>query len=955
MRVYKHTTILFVLIFLSVIGGSTFANSHSGASTPHVHIHTGHQWLNSNFNYYEHFNGANQNCQRRVISSGSVTEGWIGTGCDSEYDTISVGPSGDCRDQGYKECDVQIRGEQEVCNHGSCDTASNSDSQKFSIDWSVPSVSWDTGTPSSGTVQNSDFTAGGVDSDAYSGLNNCYYEIDDLGMSGTQASGTRSCDGGFTVDVGNDCQTRDSQACEIRIWADDNAGNTDPKISRSYWINYQPQIDSYSFSDSGSDHEFSVSVDVSDQDGEGDISTCEARVDDGDGNANTYSLTIDTGYGDSTQAQCTGTIRYDDMSGWGHTESMNVQFYVDDGARSQSTSNSHAFPNHQPTIVSSDSYSDSTSSHAFSVTAVGEDTDAGSNEINGCQVIHSDNDGNNYTTSGTLDQSYGATAEAECSLQIAAERNGGFTGYEPLETITTQVRFLDRHGSTGQTGSTSHTLPNHAPSIIDDISLSNSSTEHAFTATAAARDDDDTGELADCTVTYTGPDGTTTTRNGTLDQSFGAGDEAQCSYQLKARDSPFNVKDSIDASITFEDDYGATAQSSTATTRFPNRAPVIEQEQVWPEFPEFGDQPVLGINVSDIEDQTVWANLTVTESGDTIVDNANGTKTINGTYQLWNMTEFDLDREEGRYDWEITVSDGYTTTSTSGQFILEEVAPNVTRPTLTRPDPWGFEDDQYRPGDTIIVDYQPTDANGRPDIDAYHANISSPDGTELGLRLPDEEDTIINGYDTTFRYTIPEDGTPGTWNITTYVRDSKGLTDINHTTFTLREVETVTKGIEYDQDNDSEQYIDKQNATPGVFENLDYPHFISVEDTILSGLIDYGAFEQLHYGMDDGRIRVNMTHRGIDDLTLLPYTPGGLREISEVRNLITDRQFLDQTVATVAYGTSNVKHVRIETTFRDDNIKIRGFNQSLGQGTYTLTLTNRGVEVDEVVVEVDTQ
>lgn len=95
-------------------------------------------------------------------------------------------------------------------------------SGKFSADFTV-------------TASSSDQTSGGVSS----GLKDCYYHVFDKGLNKyTKSWGSRPCTGDFTVTVGTgkDCETIGTDTCEVRVFAEDNAGNIEATDVKTYSI-----------------------------------------------------------------------------------------------------------------------------------------------------------------------------------------------------------------------------------------------------------------------------------------------------------------------------------------------------------------------------------------------------------------------------------------------------------------------------------------------------------------------------------------------------------------------------------------------------------------------------------------------------------------------------------------------------------------------------------------------
>ena len=259
----------------------------------------------------------------------------------------------------------------------------------------------------------------------------------------------------------------------------------------SFTTNYPPTIQSISTTDSQNGHAFSeVKAVITDSDGDGDISSYQLIVSDGEGNTQTYSGSIDRSYGNGNEAQATFTnIAANDDSGWSGAESMQLEVEATDSVgNTQRDSNIESFPNHNPEIASSISYTDYPGSQAYNLRIDAEDVDNGANEITQCTIEHNDGEGNSYTNAGSLDQ--GETAI--CRFTI----NERFSGYEKGDAINQKVTFTDRHGAQVTSNSSTHRIPNSPPTASN---LQPSGTEVSYGPTLNATYNDPNGDVGNMT------------------------------------------------------------------------------------------------------------------------------------------------------------------------------------------------------------------------------------------------------------------------------------------------------------------------------------------------------------------------------------------------------------------------------------------------------------------------
>ncbi|HLF06393.1 MAG TPA: hypothetical protein VI893_04365, partial [Thermoplasmata archaeon] len=150
----------------------------------------------------------------------------------------------------------------------------------YDIDYTNP-VTTLTGPPDGWFDAN--FAATVTDSDATSGLQTCYYTVDDLGRAGVEIdSATRACSTGFTVTVGATatCRTEGADLCRVTVWSSDNAGNLATGQTRDYDIDFNAPTSSLSPPDGWKNADFAASVN-DDNGGTGSpLDTCHYIIDD---------------------------------------------------------------------------------------------------------------------------------------------------------------------------------------------------------------------------------------------------------------------------------------------------------------------------------------------------------------------------------------------------------------------------------------------------------------------------------------------------------------------------------------------------------------------------------------------------------------------------------------------------------------------------------------------------
>ncbi|MEK6926018.1 MAG: hypothetical protein AABW50_01950 [Nanoarchaeota archaeon] len=92
-------------------------------------------------------------------------------------------------------------------------------------------------------------------------------------------------------------------------------------------------------------------------------------------------------------------------------------------------------------------------------------------------------------------------------------------------------------------------------------------------------------------------------------------------------------------------------------------------------IPEFEDNFIIQVNVSDPENDTIsFVNFTITSpNGTKVANNVKGINFSNGVYLIWNSTNYTVD-DYGAWNWSYVLSDGTNTLNRSGNFrVFSEV------------------------------------------------------------------------------------------------------------------------------------------------------------------------------------------------------------------------------------------------------------------------------------------
>lgn len=227
--------------------------------------------------------------------------------------------------------------------------------------------------------------------------------------------------------------------------------------SQSFTTNYVPVIESYDLLDTSKNHRLTVSSTVSDQDGSGNIDYCELHVKDGDGHDMTDRIDDPTGGDTSNDATCNfGSVGYQTVDEWTHTEELNFTLTVEDAQGEITTqSNVRQLPNHGPEIGTVD-FTNYRDREAFKISSIIEYPDAGSSEIRSCNIVI--DDGENSYSVGTMTKI--DSSKVRCEVDNVGPDQ--FSGIRVDEELTVTVRATDSHGKT----STFKTLYN-VPTGID--------------------------------------------------------------------------------------------------------------------------------------------------------------------------------------------------------------------------------------------------------------------------------------------------------------------------------------------------------------------------------------------------------------------------------------------------------------------------------------------------------
>lgn len=231
-----------------------------------------------------------------------------------------------------------------------------------------------------------------------------------------------------------------------------------------------------------------------------------------------------------------------------------------------------------PPTVESIEFFNNSGQHSFKVVA---NISEGSNDIDSCDVEAEDNDGNLKTYSGTaskLNETWSQCTYDSIRYNDTAAWEDRHDSDGKLLKLNVTVTAKDVDGQSDSmmdTNTFSETEP-----VINSLSYSDYTAEHAFNVSAEVSDDDavNPNEIKSCTFTFSDDDGNSVTESGTIDYSFGDQDQAECRYSNVNRSMPsgvspgFEVYEQIDIQAVLNDTHDK--QDSTAGAHeIPNSLP----------------------------------------------------------------------------------------------------------------------------------------------------------------------------------------------------------------------------------------------------------------------------------------------------------------------------------------------------------------------------------------------
>ena len=120
----------------------------------------------------------------------------------------------------------------------------------------------------------------------------------------------------------------------------------------------------------------------------------------------------------------------------------------------------------------------------------------------------------------------------------------------------------------------------------------------------------------------------------------------------------------LNASVN--DSAGNTNKTSTNTITI-NLPPTINSNAASPSLPIEDQQVYIYANVTDDNNNLLWVNFTITAPNGTVIVNNQNASSNNG--DIWNSSSFNAS-SIGIWSWNITTSDGLSTTQTSNNFTI---------------------------------------------------------------------------------------------------------------------------------------------------------------------------------------------------------------------------------------------------------------------------------------------
>ncbi|WP_414837586.1 DUF2341 domain-containing protein [Candidatus Nanosalina sp. VS9-1] len=209
--------------------------------------------------------------------------------------------------------------------------------------------------------------------------------------------------------------------------------------------------------------------------------------------------------------------------------------------------------------IDSIEYSDSYERHEYNISALVSDSRGISNHE--CSLTVSDSSGNSVDYNMSLDNNTGNSNTAYCRQPYINYENS--SNWSATEDLTAEIRV--ENGSTYATSTSSRALPNTDPQTgsftVDEIEK-----KYAADVQAVAEDPNEgSDEIEACTVYYYNEAGEEYSVEGNLDTSYGATDEASCSYTVDSSLEGLSSGENVDIAVSFMDKHGGTGMTSNKT------------------------------------------------------------------------------------------------------------------------------------------------------------------------------------------------------------------------------------------------------------------------------------------------------------------------------------------------------------------------------------------------------
>ena len=375
-------------------------------------------------------------------------------------------------------------------------------------------------------------------------------------------------------------------------------------------------------------------------------------------------------------------------------------------------------------------------------------------------------------------------------------------------------------------------------------------------------------------------------------------------------------------------------------TVYAAKTPNLERLQQYPDKPDFGQDVTVEANVSHPDNRaieavnvTVWAYNSSYEEQK--IDNQNGTRTIDGSYELWNSSIFKNDIVKGTYNYSITVEDGLSQSTHTGQLFTSSLAPPSADNLETElGPPYNTASTDFRPGQTVTGTVDISDPNGRDDLATYVINLINPSGTTVETDDVIFQSEILNGYTSTYSITLPDSATTGTWTVEAKVTDTDGLSDTTSTNIDVTSISNTTVNVSYSL----------ESGEAIVLGDSDYPYAIHTGSITTSGIVGYGTLNELVDSSTAGSWFSARVTQPLDSNTVLvPITEADQNGFEDRRQAFVDTTFLDYRTSSFGYELFAEKQVRVTLPYNnDDTIQLDGFTGSLGTGQHALTIRHSG-------------